>query len=454
MLNKSKIKSVHMIGIGGMGMSSLAFFLKLNNIEVSGSDIGQDPIIKKLKKIGCTIYGLHSSENIKNPDLIIYSSAIKENNPELIKAKKNKINILKRGKALGLFTNKMKNITITGCHGKSTTPSISNFILNKSHIDPTTFFGAEDKIHRSNFYFGKSKFCLIEGDESDNSFNEIDSEISLITNIDNDHLDFYKNEKKLISAFKKFIINTKRKCIVNNDSPMLNKLVKTLPQQKIIKFGKGFSKHNDYSFEILNNKNSKVQIFIQDKSIGIFNSKLYGDYNCYNLVGSIILALELGLTVKKIQNKTINCKAPIRRFETILNNNFVTIIDDYAHHPTAISAVRENIKKNFSKNEAILIFQPHRFTRTKILLNDFIKELSKWENLYLVDIYSAFEKKNISVETLFNKIKKKNPKALFFQNKEKLLNKISSKLKYKKYTILTMGAGDIRDVGIQLKKRI
>ena len=120
-------------------MSSLAFFLKLNNIEVSGSDIGQDPIIKKLKKIGCTIYGLHSSENIKNPDLIIYSSAIKENNPELIKAKKNKINILKRGKALGLFTNKMKNITITGCHGKSTTTSISNFILNKSHIDPTTF---------------------------------------------------------------------------------------------------------------------------------------------------------------------------------------------------------------------------------------------------------------------------------------------------------------------------
>ena len=112
MFNKRKIKSVHMIGIGGMGMSSLAFFLKLNNIEVSGSDIGQDPIIKKLKKIGCTIYGLHSSENIKNPDLIIYSSAIKENNPELIKAKKNKINILKRGKALGLFTNKMKNILL------------------------------------------------------------------------------------------------------------------------------------------------------------------------------------------------------------------------------------------------------------------------------------------------------------------------------------------------------
>ena len=141
MFNKRKIKSVHMIGIGGIGMSSLAFFLKLNNIEVSGSDIGQDPIIKKLKKIGCTIYGLHSSENIKNPDLIIYSSAIKENNPELIIAKKNKISILKRGKALGLFTNKMKNITITGCHGKSTTTSISNFILNKSHIDPTTFFG-------------------------------------------------------------------------------------------------------------------------------------------------------------------------------------------------------------------------------------------------------------------------------------------------------------------------
>ena len=137
-----------------------------------------------------------------------------------------------------------------------------------------------------------------------------------------------------------------------------------------------------------------------------------------------------------------------------MNNREVRIIDDYAHHPTAIKAIRENINKNFFKDEVILVFQPHRFSRTKILMKDFVEELSSWKNLYLVDIYSAFEENNIDTNKLFNKIKKKNPRVKFFANNNQLINKIVSKLKYKKYTIITMGAGDIRDVGIKLKKKI
>lgn len=454
MIDKKVIKNVHFVGIGGIGMSSLALFLRSKKVVVSGSDIGKSPIIKKLKTLGCKIDHVHMAKNIKDPDLVVYSSAIKKNNPELISAKKKGIGLLTRGEALGLFTDKMKNITITGCHGKSTTSSISHCIIKNSNIDLTAFIGAEDRVLGSNFYLGNSKFCLIEGDESDNSFNKINSHISVITNIDNDHLDFYGSEKKLISAFKKFIINTKTKCIVNNDSPILAKLLKSFSSKKIIQFGQGLNLNNDYSFDIVKNKFSSIKLFKKQKMIGRISSKLYGDYNAYNLAAGSILALELGITFDKIQENSLKCKAPIRRFESIINNKKVRIIDDYAHHPTAIKAVRENINKNFLKNEVILVFQPHRFTRTSMLLEDFVEELSSWKNLYLVNIYSAFEKNNVDGNKLFDKIKKRNAQAQFFENNEILIDKIISKLKYKKYTIITMGAGDIREVGIKLKKRI
>ena len=454
MIDKKVIKNVHFVGIGGIGMSSLALFLRSKKVVVSGSDIQKSPIIKKLKTLGCKIDHVHMAKNIKDPDLVVYSSAIKKNNPELISAKKKGIGLLTRGEALGLFTDKMKNITITGCHGKSTTSSISHCIIKNSNIDLTAFIGAEDRVLGSNFYLGNSKFCLIEGDESDNSFNKINSHISVITNIDNDHLDFYGSEKKLISAFKKFIINTKTKCIANNDSPILAKLLKSFSSKKIIQFGQGLNLNNDYSFDIIKNKFSSIKLFKKQKMIGKISSKLYGDYNAYNLAAGSILALELGITLDKIQENSLKCKAPIRRFESIINNKKVRIIDDYAHHPTAIKAIRENINKNFLKNEVILVFQPHRFTRTSMLLEDFVEELSSWKNLYLVNIYSAFEKNNVDANKLFDKIKKRNAKAQFFENNEILIDKIISKLKYKKYTIITMGAGDIREVGIKLKKRI
>ena len=153
----------------------------------------------------------------------------------------------------------------------------------------------------------------------------------------------------------------------------------------------------------------------------------------------------------KISKRT---KAPIRRFETIAKKKNLWIVDDYAHHPTAIRAVRENLEKNFLNNNVILIFQPHRFSRTKILLKDFVNELSLWKDLYLVDVYSAFEDESISVQTLFKKIKKVNRNALYFQSKDRLIKKVLSKLKDNKYTILTMGAGDIRSVANELKEKI
>lgn len=450
---KKQTKAIHFIGIGGIGMSSLALFLHSEGHTISGSDVGEDPVIKKLKILGCSIMGKHSSKNVESQDLVIYSSAIQMNNPEIVKAKKNKIRILKRGEALGFFTKKMKNITVTGCHGKSTTTSISRLLIENSGISLTSFIGAEDKILKSNFQKGTSNLCLIEGDESDNSFNHINSSISIVTNIDNDHLDFYGSEKKILMAFKQFIINTKNKCIVNNDSPMLRQVLKKVSSKKIIKFGKGIDPSNKYTFKILRTKNVAVELYRNEKKIGVFSSKLYGEFNAYNLVASIILSLELKIDLEEIQKSTRECRAPKRRFETIMNNKNIRIIDDYAHHPTAIKAIRENMAKNFKDSPIILVFQPHRFSRTAILLKEFVAELSAWEAVYLVDTYSAFENKNRKEESLYDEIKRYNRNIVFFKSNESLINKLISKIRYKKHTILTMGAGDIRDVGIKLKKR-
>lgn len=450
----NKIKSVHFIGIGGIGMSSLAFYLRTNGVKVTGSDINDSKITRKLKRNGCMVNLEHKADNIQNQDLIIYSSAIQKNNPEIIEAKKRKIKILKRGEALGLFTKDKKNLTITGCHGKSTTSSIAHYLINNSGISLSAFLGAEDKILKSNFFKSDSEYCLIEGDESDNSFNQINSYMSIVTNIDNDHLDFYGSEKNLTLAFKEFILNTKKRCIANNDSKKLNKLLNKIQSKKVLKFGKNNLKDVDYSFQIIDKKYSSIELFKRGKSIGVIKSTLFGEYNSYNLAAAVILALEMGVKIKDIIKISKRTKAPIRRFETIAKKKNLWIVDDYAHHPTAIRAVRENLEKNFLNNNVILIFQPHRFSRTKILLKDFVNELSLWKDLYLVDVYSAFEDESISVQTLFKKIKKVNRNALYFQSKDRLIKKVLSKLKDNKYTILTMGAGDIRSVANELKEKI
>ena len=438
-------------------MSSLAQFLLNKNYEISGSDISKNSFIKKLKNKGCKIFEEHNTNNITNQDLIIYSSAIDKKNPEILEGKRNKIKVMSRGEALGFFTKKNKNISISGCHGKSTTASMTHFLLNKAGFDSTLFLGAVDHKLKSNVYCGNSKFCVIEADESDNSFNYLNSFISVVTNIDNDHLDYYKTKKNLIDAFKKFTTTTKGKCIINNDCKIASKLVRNINSKKIIKFGQFNIESNDYSFKILKSlEGSKFEILRGKYFLGFFTSKLSGEYNVYNSVCSIIIALEVGVKIEEIKKSLKSYMAPSGRFETIFNSNSLTIVNDYAHHPTAIKAIRKSLEGNSQYKNVILVFQPHRFSRTKILFKDFVKELSLWKNIYLVNIYSAFEKTHTILDSmlLYKEIKKINNKIEYFSNDELLIEKIISESKKRGSLIITMGAGNIGNVGSTIKKRI
>ncbi len=451
------IKRVHFVGIGGVGMSSLAQFLLKKKKIISGSDISRSTTINKMKKLGCLIHNTHKAENISNHDLVITSTAIGKDNPEIMAARKKKIKIISRGKALGLFTKGYKNIAISGCHGKSTTSAMTQFLLNRSKIDSTLFLGAIDKRLKSNFYYGSSKICVLEADESDNSFNYLDAYISVITNIDNDHLDFYKTKRNLKDAFLKFAKSPKSKCIVNNDCGTTRNLLKNINSKKIIKFGQYKNKKNTYQFKILKKSDGiKFSLKKQNIDLGEFSSKLNGEYNLYNSVCSVITVLEAGGNLESIRKNLNKFTAPSRRFEVIAKTKKLTIIDDYGHHPNAVAAIRQSLENQNKNTNIVLVFQPHRFSRTQILFKDFVRELSLWKKLYLVDIYSAFEetKKELSSNILYKEVKKINNSVKYFSSKEKLIEKIISESKKRATIVITMGAGDIRDVGFDIRNKI
>ena len=450
-----KIKKIHFIGIGGIGMSSLAFFLT-KKYHLSGSDIGSGPIINRLRKSGVNINIGHSAKNINNQDLVVYSSAINESNVELVEAKKRKITSISRGKALAEFTKNKKNICITGTHGKSTSTSFISQILINCGRDINAFLGAIDRKLKTNFIYGKSNTNVIEADESDNSFNYLKPDISLITNIDYDHMDFYESKEKLFKAFESFIKKTTKCVVINLDCKNIQKNLKTLNSKKITTFGYK-NKKCDYYFT--DNVSGSFELYHKNKKIGEIYTSIEGLYNHYNLIGAIIVCIKLGISFKKI-NKSLNkILTPKRRFENIFKSKYFEIYDDYAHHPNAISSLREMLNKSKDLSKNYLIFQPHRYTRFKESYSDFIKEICEWENVIVTDIYSAHENKELKIsskEFVKQVLNKKKINIQYINEFDKIIDKMYRIYKKNKYKtkLITVGAGDINQIGYRLKNKI
>lgn len=453
----NKNNKIHFIGIAGIGMSSLAEFLH-KNYTVTGSDLSGNEITTKLKKTGIKIYENQSAENITNQDLIIYTSAIKNNNPELVEAKKRGIKCITRGRALGEFTRKDNNVCITGTHGKSTTTNYLAQILLNCGKKPSVFLGAINTKYKTNFIYNRNNLNVIEADESDNSFNFLNSMYSIITNIDFDHMDFYKTKKNLYLAFENFIKKTTNKVIVNNDCPNIKNIIVKNTNKKIIRFS-NIEKNAEFYFEIKNSqKRTEIILYKKKNIIGTFKFQKISHYNCYNVVGSIITAIEMGISSEKIKKISQKLDQPSRRFEKIYNRKNITIIDDYAHHHNAIKEVRKFIKDD-TETRTILVFQPHRFTRLKKHYKDFLNEISLWKEVIVSDIYSAFEKKQkFTSKDFVYELRKinKSCKAYYINDYDKIVVKLKKEI-FKNNShirIITMGAGDIRKVGTKLIKTI
>ena len=451
MINNKKIK-IYFVGIGGIGMSGIAELMHEIGYSVLGSDKIENDNVKRLKKIGINVKIGHYRKNIGKVNAVVFSSAINPKNPEIQEAKKKCIPIVSRADMLSELMKNKKCIAVAGSHGKTTTTSLVANILESGKLDPTIVNGGIINSLSKNNKFGKGKWMVVEADESDGSFLKLPHQISIITNLDIEHLDYYKTPKKLYSSFETFIMNLPFYgiSIINEDDKNLKKIIQKNDTRRIITFSLKNKKSdvfvdkiyydNQYSyftlnFNFLDNKLSKSHSY---------KLKASGLHNIYNGTASIIAGHLVGVKNFFIKDALKNYIGVKRRFTYLGKVNLSDIYDDYAHHPTEILATLLGAKK-IHKN-IVVVFQPHRYSRTKVLFNDFIKTLSKINKLYLLDTYSAGEKilKGYETKNIFMKIKKKNRKVEYISNKN-LNNLIYNETK-KNNIIIFMGAGSISKI--------
>ena len=455
---------IHFIGIGGIGMSGIAELMQNQGYVVQGSDISSNNNVRRLEKKKIKIFLNHKSSNLKNVSAVIYSSAIKKNNPEFVASKKLSIPLVSRADMLAELMRHKLSVAVAGSHGKTTTTSLIGSILEKGKKDPTIVIGGIVNSMLNNNRLGLGKWMVVEADESDGSFLRLPHDINIITNIDQEHLDYYKNMKNLISAFKKFATNIPFYgatiiCLEDHNS---KKLAEKINTRNVITYGinkinadlnivKITTKKVDSVF-LLKVKESKFKKYSGTYK---FTLKLFGKHNILNAVASIGVGLLLRLPIYQIKNALKNYQGVKRRFTYLGKIKNASIYDDYAHHPTEIQATLE-IAKHISQNKIIVIFQPHRYSRTKSLYSDFVKVLIKADYLFISDIYSAGEKpiKGINALKLVRDISQKGAKKVYYLNNLNNLHSSLSPFYEKKNLIIFMGAGSISQSANDLMKEV
>ncbi|MCX7905478.1 MAG: UDP-N-acetylmuramate--L-alanine ligase [Elusimicrobiales bacterium] len=438
-MNKTKI---FFIGIGGIGMSGLAIIAKNMGMEVEGSDISKNYITEKLKKLGIKVYEGHNQQKIKKDiSIVVISSAIKNDNPQILKAKKLNIPILKRAEFLAFLSKDKKVIAVAGCHGKTTTTGMISSIFEKSKKPYNAVIGGILKHIDTNAIYSEGDYFIIEADESDGSFLSYNPLVSCITNIDSDHLDYYKNINSIKEAFIRFINKTPfyGRSILCGDDKNLNSIIKFITSPY---YTYGFSWTNTWTIRniIYNNTKTSFQIYYNDKKEDKINLNVFGKHNILNSVAAYIASRYLGIDRKAILEGLYNFKGMKRRLDLIKKIGDTIFYDDYAHHPSEIKATLSALKNFYPNYKIIAIFQPHRFSRTFMLIDEFSKSFKDADEVYLCDIYSAGEqnKYGITKEKFLNKIRKNHPSVKLFTTSLEIIKSITPKT-----IVITLGAGDV-----------
>ena len=459
----AKTEIIHFVGIGGIGMSGLALIMRGMGFNVQGSDISNNKNIERLKKNKIRVSINHKKKNIRNATILVISSAIKKNNPELIEAKKKQLPIYKRGEMLAHIVSLTKNIVVTGSHGKTTTTSLLAAIFSKTKLDPTIINGGVINELNNSAKLGKSDWCILEADESDGSFIHVPTTYTIVTNIDREHMDFYKSMSDLKNLFLKFInkvpsFGKSFICIDDKNNLELTKKIKiknyytygTNPKSqfyiKNIKQEKEFSEY-DLSITLPGKK---------DISINKIKIPLLGIHNIRNATAAAAVASTIGISKKVIKKGLKEFKGVQRRFNKIFTYRETSFYDDYAHHPTEIKEVLNGVRIAYKKNEIICIFQPHRISRLKDLKKEFSLSFRKADTVILCPVYAAGEKMKLGFNyNNFAKdiIKNSNVKLFLVDDQYELAKFIKNNI-YGKKIVIGMGAGTISTWMKELPKLI
>ena len=457
---KNKIKNIHFVGIGGSGMSGIAEVMHNLKFKVQGSDLGKSEAIQHLKKIGIKIFNKHLENNIKNIDVLVVSAAISKQNPEVKAANKQKIPIIPRAEMLSELMRFKKGIAVAGTHGKTTTTSLIASILTEGKLDPTYVIGGRLNSMNASAKLGDSDLMIVEADESDASFLHLNPVSAIITNIDNDHLGTYQNN---FESLKQTYIDFAHQVpfygsifLCTDDKhaksimPKISRPIVTYGLKNKVDIQAVKIKHegNKVHFKVVDNKYNQNEFDI--------TINFPGEHFVRNTLAAIAIALEYGVSKNSIQKALINFEGVARRYEiynnVLIQNKKIKVIDDYGHHPTEIEAVLKATKKGFRNKKINLVFQPHRFSRTKDCYEDFMRVLQIPDRVFLFDIYSAGEvdSKDVSTKTLMKSL---NHPLMHYLPDFKTAKNTIVKLIEDDSILLIMGAGSIGDFAKQIVEK-
>ncbi len=444
----SDIRNVYFSGINGIGMSGLAKILVKEGYNVAGSDLERKNITQEMEDMGIKIYIGQTEENVKDKgiDLFVYSTAIRETNPEYMYIVKNGIKKIKRGQLLAQLMNRFEGIAIAGTHGKTTTSSMMSVAFLEK--DPTIVVGGIIPEIQSNSKIGNSEYFIAEADESDNSFLYIKPKYSVVTNMEPDHLEHHGTYENIKKSFEKFIDSTEKLAILCKDCEDMSTL--NLHNKNIIWYSVKREDVHIFATNItVKNGCTHYEVIKNGKNLGEFTLCIPGEHNVANSLPVIYLADELGCNIEIVKERLAKFKGANRRYQIIYDKD-LRIIDDYAHHPTEIKVTIEAAKAN-EKGDVTVIFQPHRYSRTKFFFDDFIKSLKKADELILMPIYSAGEDNTYGVSS--EELAEKIGNGVKVYTEEEIQDLVKSHENSNRSYVF-MGAGSVSKLAHQIKSTL
>jgi UDP-N-acetylmuramate--alanine ligase len=453
----NRVKHIHFVGIGGCGMSGIAEILLCSGYKVSGSDISSSSVTERLAKIGVTVFSGHSKHNISGADVVVYSSAVKLDNPELVEAAEHHVPVLRRAEMLGQLMRMKFSIAVAGTHGKTSTTSIIGKLLSDGDFDPSVIVGGVARRTETGAVMGSSNCMVVEADEFDRSFLKMPPSIAVMTTLESEHLDCYKDIDDIKDAFVGFAEQVPFfGCIVLCiDEPSLLSLIPRLRKNVVLTYG--FSAQADYRCvdRIFTGTGTQFKVVYKGKVLGTVKLNVPGDHNVKNAMAGISVALEMGMPFEKIAKSLSGFENMRRRFEIKGEKKGIMVVDDYAHHPTEIKATLQAAKDTYGRR-VVAIFQPHLYSRTRDFCRDFGSSFINADVLIVTDVYASREAPipGVSGQLVADAaIEFGHHKVKYVTDKQDIVRYVSEKCKDGD-VVITMGAGDIWKTGENILEAI
>lgn len=444
------IRKLHFVGIGGVGMSAIAEVMLDKGYEISGSDLSESEVVQKLRAKGAVIYKGHAAANVEGKDAIVLSSAIHQDNPEFVQAKKLGLKIFHRSDILAFLLNAAKGIAVAGAHGKTTTSSMISVVLEHAGVDPTILIGGFVDYLNGNAKLGKSDYLVAEADESDGSFLKFYPHIAVVTNIEDDHMDHYGSMENIIKAFIQFVQNLDKEnglAVLCFDNENIRNIAPQLDRRYI---SYALEHEADYTAAdiVADGPQTTFTVVYKGEKLGAVTLNIPGRHNVLNALATIAVCHKLGLSIEAIAAGFAVFTGTKRRFQTKFRNDDVWIVDDYAHHPTEIQTTIKAARQTNPKR-LVVAFQPHRYTRTQLLRKEFGSCFKGADVLILTDIYAASEESipGVSGRTIVDEVKAQTGVDAVYIEKLADIAPWLEQNRRKGDLIITMGAGNIYTVG-------